>query len=1242
MNYNNFDRLEQPSVQSLTQSSQDSIERAKTSGRDSGTTQALASIQTDTAKRDGIAKALGLPDAPAKIIDLSEILKDERDDEYVSLPDFQKAHEDDQEKPVEPEKILTLEEKHRIEFIVGSGVHPDLVDLNVISLTTSKSVLDYLLISPKIERTNTGRVVQEYLTRYNSLESGWFVQGYQTDWGCLKPDNPRTAADGKLIKYEHPPKMPTGVFLPKIPPSIRDLIARMHGIKIPKWAINDKFWEWYLGDEKAQKSIPLHITEGAKKCLAMLSMGLVCLGISGIWNATENALDSFVDGCVGVDSGLAKKKVLHHHIAAFAKNRDVIVVFDASDKIKSEDAVLSASKRLHYLFKDLNKDNTVKFARWEPKLGKGIDDVLVSCGGAIALGIIQQASDYYRIAYEQSSLRLSSEYFTEETNTRFLPDEIQLYKRLFVLNSAKGTGKTQWAGRLLKTILEADPNKNIIYVAHRTRLCKQFVEDLRKVGVLIAFVGDDYQHNGSNRRLALCPDSLHLESKAQIVASEWEDAVVILDECEQNIAHLLFSTTFTKKRTRVPAIETLSAILKSASQIVAMSADIDNKTVRFLCEASGLEPRDVQIYKNTWADNSYKCTLFAEGEPSKISDQLILSVGEGKKVLVACSSKSGAQSPLTWVLQILQKFPDKKCLAIDADTIRDINHPAYKIFVLGERHLLFEYDVVLYTSCIGTGVSINHPHVEGFLDATPFDEVFGIFWGNLSPNECRQMLMRYRPLVQRYCWIERVGSGTIGNGSLDKQALSRSENRKGKDLKTAIETAMASKNPDAALNGVVNDIEASVQTRVGELASNLSVDAEGNITNPAAFVISHWFEFAVAKNYEAKYYRPLFIKGLEKEGVELTIIDDKAELKTTQFDKEEQKEIHEARKEAEDQEIASPNIPYLEEEQLKAYEEKGTHDQNLAVKKTYMSIKLGDIDITAEIAKKYRTTWKEGVPLKLHYYSLPENHDELLLKDIESWQKSAEEGEIEPDRNRKILLGKVALLNAIDFYRLLTPDAYHANHSVVKDIYEKIKLNEKQFNDHFNLRIDKNPMKTLITLADKLALDWVKLGKITLPDGSRVIIHSHLAPAFIEGEKDDRGLPISCDDGRQQVFDAWSNKHKEKQGLLEEKQEVEEQLDAAQSTRNQIFYGTQDAELIAKQIEEETKLVRGEDSETWISAKIVTLTDRLMIVNEDPRYLWKEVERYFVLLQMRSISLFKVLECFEAIFGEGDYTLSKN
>ena len=228
-----------------------------------------------------------------------------------------------------------IHSQHYQEWL-DSGIAPSLIELNLKSLS-GNAAAHYLFYSEQLPRRNSGRLSESFLKRYTHIEDGgwWFgtvdpLTGESSLWGCLKPNRPRIDLEKrKPIKYEHPPKMPTEIFFLKVSYRVGFKIAqslnkedeyeqRFFSRKYPGQEIwlcveysrgrrttdtgleryqgnsaleldeEDKgFWAWVLADP----SIPLTITEGAKKAGSLLTAGYVAIALPGVWNGYRKNKD---------------------------------------------------------------------------------------------------------------------------------------------------------------------------------------------------------------------------------------------------------------------------------------------------------------------------------------------------------------------------------------------------------------------------------------------------------------------------------------------------------------------------------------------------------------------------------------------------------------------------------------------------------------------------------------------------------------------------------------------------------------------------------------------------------------------------------------------------------------------------------------------------------------------------------------------------------------------------------------
>ncbi|MEG3958827.1 plasmid replication protein, CyRepA1 family [Microcoleus sp. herbarium2] len=119
--------------------------------------------------------------------------------------------------------------------------------------------------------------------------------------------------------------------------------------------------------------------------------------------------------------------------------------------------------------------------------------------------------------------------------------------------------------------------------------------------------------------------------------------------------------------------------------------------------------------------------------------------------------------------QLQKRFPHQRILRIDSESVSDPNHPAYGC-IDQLNTLIHNYDIIIASPTIGTGVSIDLRH--------HFTAVFGIFKGAIAVNDALQALARVRDeTVPWFVWTAPFGVGKIGNGSSSYQAILKSQKK---------------------------------------------------------------------------------------------------------------------------------------------------------------------------------------------------------------------------------------------------------------------------------------------------------------------------------------------------------------------------------------------------------------------------------------------------------------------------------
>ncbi len=871
-----------------------------------------------------------------------------------------------------------------------SGVDEELTQLNVIPLEGYRP-LDYLLYSDTIPRLNTGRISQPMLNRYQHLyDGGWWCSGMDILtgnpdlWGCFKPIKPRLTSDqSKLIKYEHPPNTPMGIFALRISRTIWEQIAQKYGVKINSSDLRPHqpdlgFWHWVI----THPELPLCITEGAKKAGALLTAGYIAIALPGIHSGYRVPRDQY-------GNRIAKPALIQQLQQFATKNRKIYMVFDQDTKPKTIKAVNSAIQQTGYLF--TKAECSVYIVTWNPKLGKGVDDLIIAQSQTIFDQAYQnaipletwKAFSFNRLTYPADI----------DLNSRYLSSiKIPESAKLIAIKSPKGTGKT----KILENIVqEAIKNgKWVLVIGHRVRLiealCQRFGLQYMKSAV---------DTPNSALGYGLCIDSLHPNSGVKFEAKDWSNGLVILDEVEQVLWHGLNSETCQNHRVSIlKSFKTLMQnVLGGKGQVVISDADLSDISIDYLTSLSGIHLQPF-IIQNEWQpsnNEAWKIHNYLGNTPDQLVKDLEQHIAEGGKPFVCLSAQKLASKWGTRTLEtyLQTQFPDRSILRIDSESLADPSHRAYGA-ISNLNHLLKQYDIVLASPSIETGVSIeinNH-----------FTSVWGIFQGIQAENSVRQALGRIRENIPRFIWMANRGFNQVGNGATSMSSLLSS----GQKL-TRLNIRLLQQ----------SDFEELDDLEIGFQAESLM----------------GWAKMAVRFNAGMARYRETILTALMAEGHQIIEMPQakkipKNSIKSTQKFKPECSErpsLNELILAVKDQNyqaesvavINSPDLSdsqyyYLQQQLVKIPEERR------AIRKHELKLRYG-IAVTSDVINKDDQGWYEQ--LRIHYF-LTVGRPYLIGRDALIARRLMEQGQgniFAPDFNRSQLGAIIGIMELLGIPALL-------------------------------------------------------------------------------------------------------------------------------------------------------------------------------------------------------------------------------
>ena len=559
--------------------------------------------------------------------------------------------------------------------------------------------------------------------------------------------------------------------------------------------------------------------------------------------------------------------------------------------------------------------------------------------------------------------------------------------------------------------------------------------------------------------------SLHPESQARFNADNWHNGVVIIDECEQVIWHTLNAGTCQSRRVAIlQQLKTLLGnVLQGNGRVFLADADLSDLSIDFVRSLSGYDS-DPYVVVNEWQPGpEERCRVYnySGANPSGLVAALSRHIESGGRPFVVVSalktkSKWGSRTLET---HLQKKYPDKKILRIDSETISDPSHPAYGC-IARLNEILPQYDIVIASPSIETGVSID---IKGH-----FTSVWGIFQGVQSESSARQALFRLREPVERHIWAAPHGIGQIGNGSTSVKSLLASQHK------------LAKANVRLLQELALDDIELDFQ--------------------PESLRI--WAKMAVRVNLGMIHYRYAILEGLKAEGHQIIdseeLVNDAVSSAVTQSKEENQ--IAEAR--AVEAEIDTTATEFEQLQQKKAK----TQSERYRERKHQLQLRYG-IDVDAALVLKDDDGWYTKIRL---YYYLTLGRQFLKQRDYKRLHETAEKGGGSvwlPDLNRSQLSVAIATLENLGVMELLTPNReWRSTDEVLVRMAMLAIAHAWDIKAALNITISEKD--TPIAIAQKLLRKiGVKLEYLRREgsDGNRQRVYGYTAPS----------------DGREEVFAAW-------------------------------------------------------------------------------------------------------------------------
>lgn len=337
-------------------------------------------------------------------------------------------------------------------------------------------------------------------------------------------------------------------------------------------------------------------------------------------------------------------------------------------------------------------------------------------------------------------MRVDSRYLASDVPT----NEYRLHDANIVMVKApKGTGKTQWVRKYLKSIPR---QRSLLQISHRQSLATVLSNELD----LKCYLDDKDAH----WRYSVSLDSIELVQHCPY-------DVLIIDESEQVFRHLIGETT---KANRKPIFNVLVNLVWSAKQIICLDADMTSELTGYAMSKlrRNFESDRVLAIVNEWKTDR---AIEIYQDKNHLIAELVTAIVEGKRVYIPVSELSLANT-LKSLLEGLVRTDGQKIdvLMLTGETNSDERH---KAFFQNPNEEAKKYQVLISTSTLSTGVSI---------DVEWFEAVYGVFGGSIyTYQDCDQAISRVRKCDTVKVWIhgggkrEFASEAAIRNGVLEKE-----------------------------------------------------------------------------------------------------------------------------------------------------------------------------------------------------------------------------------------------------------------------------------------------------------------------------------------------------------------------------------------------------------------------------------------------------------------------------------------
>lgn len=602
-----------------------------------------------------------------------------------------------------------------------------------------------------------GLTAQKVLNRYHFARAGaWAMWGTTLEGDTdaiplVKPRKPRLDFERQRpIKYETPGKAEALPILPFVDDETAANIYQRYGAKPQK---QESFWQVV---KRCQ--LPIAITEGVKKALALVAHGLPAIAIRGITQWHKKGSNE-----------------LHQALADFATpKRAIYIVFDQDSKASTRRDVKRQVLNLATALESQACKPSILV--WDSKLGKGIDDCLFAQGAAAQAWFQDRLTNALTLAVFRRDERLTRalavieqlnqlSYPVERATTgEYLPELPALQQgAIHVLPASMNAGKTTRIGQdwVQSAIAQG---WNVLVLSPLNSLGQQTANDWNLPHIHTYGTNADQQQAlgadiSASHGVVMCPDSLH---RLPVWFAE-RPMLLVLDEANQVAEHITEGNTLGSRWADILERFALATRHASATGAIVLAEDgIPDRAVAFIKTVSDADT--VRVFSHKKQGIPWQCTVY-RGQASGFRARFLQAVRQGQRLVYVTTSQLEAKRMHR---AIAKDSPSAKTERIDSETNQGGRFTAF--FESPDTWLeANQPDVLILSPSAKSGVSIQGSTA---IEAAYFKAVWGYF-PTLTTDTHAQLLGRFRPPVPRVVFCPDFALNSGDESLLNPRAIKR-------------------------------------------------------------------------------------------------------------------------------------------------------------------------------------------------------------------------------------------------------------------------------------------------------------------------------------------------------------------------------------------------------------------------------------------------------------------------------------